>query len=285
MSRRSSTKHRTPQTHWLLLSLVMLTLLTSLFIAGVVDGQVGEKAQTPESRQTSGSIPRAVRDGGPIVDPSRPLEPGLRVPDRHVVLTFNDGPSPWTAEILDVLRSRGVPATFFVLGARAADRPDLLRRMQAEGHEVGVHTLTHINLANVSSMRLRIELAQTQLAIAAATGHTTNLLRPPYSSQVDNLRPSEWQAIQSAQNYRVVYTDLDTQDWARPGAAKIVQAGVPQNGQGAVVTLHDGGGDRSQTIAAVDLLITDLQQRGYTFDTVSSAIQTRSSWHAATAPQ
>ncbi len=264
---------------------MMLTFLTSLFIAGVINGQVGENAQTPESRDSSGVVPRAVRDGGPIVDPSRPQQPGLRVPDQHVVLTFDDGPSPWTAEILDVLRARGVPATFFVLGARAADRPDLLRRMRAEGHEVGVHTLTHVNLANVSSPRLRTELAQTQLAIAAATGHTTNLLRPPYSSQVESVQPSEWQAIESAQNYRVVYTDLDTQDWARPGAAKIVEAGVPQNGQGAVVMLHDGGGDRAQTVAAVDLLITELQQRGYTFDTVSSAIQTSSSWHPATVSQ
>jgi len=137
----ASARRREPQTHWLLLTLLMLTLLSSLFVSGVIDGQVGEEAQTPESRDTSGAVPRAVREGGPIVDPSRPEQPGLKVPDRHVVLTFDDGPTPWTAEILDVLRSRGVPATFFVVGARAADRPDLLQRMQTERHEVGVHTL------------------------------------------------------------------------------------------------------------------------------------------------
>ena len=112
MSQRSP-RRTEPQTHWLVLILMMLTLLTSLFVSGVIDGQVGEKAQTPESRDAGGAVPRAVRDGGPIVDPSRPQQPGLGIPDRHVVLTFDDGPSPWTAEILDVLRSRGVPATFF----------------------------------------------------------------------------------------------------------------------------------------------------------------------------
>ena len=88
-----------------------------------------------------------------------------------------------------------------------------------------------------------------------------------------------------AGNYRVVYADLDTQDWKRPGVDAIVGAGLPRDGKGAVVMLHDGGGDRSQTVAAVDLLITELQQRGYTFDTVTSAVGLSSPWHSATAQQ
>ena len=180
-----------------------------------------------------------------------------------------------------MLRERGVPATFFVVGARAADRPDLVERMFDEGHEVGVHTFSHVNLANVSSRRQRLELDQTQLAIAAATGHTTSLLRAPYSSQVANLTASEWQAIQNAGNYRVVYTDLDTRDWERPGIEAIVQGGTPQDGRGAVVMMHDGGGDRSQTVAALDTLITELQQRGYEFTTVSAAVGLNPGWQEA----
>ena len=147
--------------------------------------------------------------------------------------------------------------------------------MQAEGHEVGVHTLTHVNLANVSSPRLRAELAQTQLAIAAATGHTTNLLRPPYSSQVEQ-RPAPRSGRRSrARRTTASSTPTSTpRTGPDPAPRRSSQAGVPQNGQGAVVMLHDGGGDRAQTVAAVDLLIAELQQRGYTFDTVSSAIQT-----------
>ena len=114
-----------------------------------------------------------------------------------------------------------------MLGARAAERPDLVRRMRAEGHEVGVHTYTHVNLANVPPWRQRMELDQTQLAIAAATGYTTDLLRAPYSSTLDAMHPSDWQALRRAVNYRAVFTDLDTEDWAKPGVDKIVAGGMP----------------------------------------------------------
>ena len=157
--------------------------------------------------------------------------------------------------------------------------------MYREGHEVGVHTFSHVNLANVTSWRQRVELDQSQLVIAAATGHTTNLLRAPYSSQVANLTSSEWQAIQAAGNYRVVYTDLDTRDWARPGVDAIIQGGTPEGERGAVVMMHDGGGDRSQTVAALDALITQLQQRGYEFTTVSSAVGLNPGWQEATPTQ
>ena len=231
-----------------------------------------------------GQVPQALLDGGPIVDPAHPATAGAQIPDRHVVLTFDDGPSVWTEEILDILAARGVKATFFLIGARAADRPDLVKRMYAEGHDVGVHTFTHANLANVSTWRFQMELDQTQLAIAGAIGQTTNLLRLPYSSRPAAIVPSDWHAMQNAQNYRVVYADLDTNDWAKPGVSAIIQAGLPKGKQGAVVMLHDGGGDRSQTVAALNELITELQQRGYTFDTVGSAVKAPP-WHPATTLQ
>jgi cellulose synthase/poly-beta-1,6-N-acetylglucosamine synthase-like glycosyltransferase/peptidoglycan/xylan/chitin deacetylase (PgdA/CDA1 family) len=277
MSRRRN--RRDPRTHWVVLSVVMVLLMLSLFLSGIINGQVGEGANTPVSRAGTGAVPAAFLNGGPVVDAAHPERAGLSVADRHVVLTFDDGPTAWTSEILDILRAHGAHATFFVVGARAADRPDLVKRMYAEGHEVGVHTFTHANLANISPRRQQLELDQTQLAIAAATGHTTSLLRLPYSSSVSDVSPSEWQAIRRTENYRVVYADLDTKDWARPGVTKIVQAGLPQGDKGAVIMLHDGGGDRSQTVAALGLLITQLQQRGYTFDTVTSGVGLPSPWH------
>ena len=274
-----------PRTHWVLLSVLMVLFLIALLVSGIVDGNVGEGAHTPASQLKVGSVPTAFLGGGPIVASSRPEQGGLRVPDGHVVLTFDDGPSEWTEQILDLLRARQVRASFFVVGARAAARPDLVRRMYAEGQEVGVHTFTHSNMANVGPLRARLELDPSQLAIVAATGHTTSLLRLPYSAKVADVTFSEWQAMGRAGNYRVVYADLDTQDWKRPGVDAIVRAGLPHDGKGAVVMLHDGGGDRSQTVAAVDLLITELQQRGYTFDTVTSAVRLSSPWHSATAQQ
>jgi cellulose synthase/poly-beta-1,6-N-acetylglucosamine synthase-like glycosyltransferase/peptidoglycan/xylan/chitin deacetylase (PgdA/CDA1 family) len=282
---RGRLRRREPRTHWVLLSVLMALLLFALLVSGVVEGHVGEGAGTPASHQEVGEVPSSFLSGGPIVDSSRPEQAGLRVPDRHVVLTFDDGPTQWTEDILDVLRARHVPATFMVIGARAAARPDLVRRMYTEGHEVGVHTFTHSNMANLGPQRVRLQLDQSQLAIAASTGHTTGLLRLPYSAEVANASFSEWQAMQRAENYRVVYADLDTQDWKRPGVDAIVQSGLPNHGTGAVVMLHDGGGDRSQTVKALDLLITELQHRGYTFDTVTSAAGLTSPWHEATAGQ
>jgi len=278
-------KRREAQPHWTLLAFLLVVLFLFLVLTGLTSGQVGEGAHAPLSKPASGQVPSAILNGGPIVDPSRAQQPGLKVPDRHVVLTFDDGPTKWTARILDVLARHRVKATFFVIGVRVADRPDLLARMHDEGHEVGVHTFTHVNLANVPPWRLHLELDQTELAIAAATGYTTDLLRPPYSSRADAVTTSEWQALARARNYRAVFTDLDTKDWERPGVAKIVAAGLPDAGRGAVVMLHDGGGDRSQTVAALDALIVDLQERGYTFDTVSAAAQVSSPWHGATTSQ
>jgi cellulose synthase/poly-beta-1,6-N-acetylglucosamine synthase-like glycosyltransferase/peptidoglycan/xylan/chitin deacetylase (PgdA/CDA1 family) len=272
---------RQPQTHWLILGLGLVIVFLLLLVAGVTSGQLGEGTHEPVSRPATMRVPTAVARGGPVIDPSHPDAPGLSVPDRRIALTFDDGPSRWTPEILDVLKRHHVRATFFVIGSRVAERPDLVRRMYAEGNEVGVHTFTHVNLANVPDWRRRVELDQTQLVIAAATGHTTDLLRMPYSSSVTAMRPSDWQALTGVRHYRAVFTDLDTEDWRKPGVSQIVAAGTPKNGRGAVVMFHDGGGNRSETVAAVDRLITELQHRGYTFETVTQAVGVSSSWHSA----
>ncbi|MET0840248.1 MAG: bifunctional polysaccharide deacetylase/glycosyltransferase family 2 protein [Marmoricola sp.] len=271
--------------HWVVLVVAVVGLLGLLVVSGFTGGQVGESARAPVSRAGTGEVPAQVQGGGPIIDPSRSGQPGLDVPERHVALTFDDGPTKWTDQILDVLDEHGVKATFFVIGSRVSERPDLVRRMYEEGHEVGVHTYTHVNLANAPEWRRRIELNQTQLAIAAATGFTTDLLRPPYSSEVDAIAPSDWGALASGRNFRAVYADLDTEDWAKPGVDEIVRKAMPEGNDGAVVMLHDGGGDRRQTVAALGPVIEQLRDRGYTFDTVTSAIDVPTSWHRATAAQ
>ena len=157
--------------------------------------------------------------------------------------------------------------------------------MYAEGHEVGVH-LHPQQYGKRRSVTSAAELDLSQLAIAAATGHTTSLLRLPYSAKVADVTFSEWQAMGRAGNYRVVYADLDTQDWKRPGVDAIVRAGTAARRQGrgrhACTTVAATG---RRQVAAVDLLITELQQRGYTFDTVTSAVGLSSPWHSATAQQ
>src|SRR3954447_6297827 len=172
---------RSPRAHWGVLVVCLGVVFFLLLVSGLTTGQVGENAHEPAAARGTGAVPGPILHGGPIVDPSQSSRGGARVPDRHVVLTFDDGPTRWTAPILDVLARHHVPATFFVVGSRVAERPDLLRRMVAEGHEVGVHTFTHANLASVPAWRERLELDQTELAIAGATGRTTDLVRLPYS--------------------------------------------------------------------------------------------------------
>ncbi len=207
---------------------------------------------------------------------------------QEIALTFDDGPSsPWTGEILDELARHGVHATFFVIGENAERHPDLVRRMWAEGHEIGNHTFTHPNLAAVAPERLRLELNATQRVIEAELGRSTVLFRAPYNADAEPTSAEEVIPVlgAAALGYVTVGEYLDPQDWnlftvdstghsrLRTGndIAQAVLAEI-QNGHGNTVLLHDGGGDRSRTVEALRLLIPALARQGYRFVTVSQLI-------------
>jgi len=268
-----------------LLATGLIVLITLLGLAAVTGGTQGENPHRFADRDGGRSVPAAVLDGGAVLDATRPEVAGRQLPARTIALTFDDGPGPYTAKILDVLERFHVPATFFVIGTQVASRPELLRRIVADGSEVGVHTYTHPDLGAVSAWRERLELDSTQLAIASATGFTTALMRPPFSSTASALTPPEWRAIARAGHYRVVLADLDTRDWSRPGVPAIVAAATPVGDAGAIVMLHDGGGDRSETVAALERLIPALRARGYRFTTVSQGLGVPSPWTRASAWQ
>jgi peptidoglycan/xylan/chitin deacetylase (PgdA/CDA1 family)/glycosyltransferase involved in cell wall biosynthesis len=259
------------RSHWVLLALSLLLLGMVMAVYAVTAGERGDgRGAGPPS--SAPAAPAALRNGGPVIDAGPKPGPGARPTPGSIALTFDDGPGPDTAAILDVLESYGVPATFFVVGADAAQHPGMLRRMVADGSEIGLHGFTHRDLGTMPGWQQRLELAQTQYVIAAATGRTTNLLRLPYSGAVSTADSHDMTAISRAGNYRVVFSDLDTRDWTRPGAAAIAAAAVPSPGTGAIVLLHDGGGDRSQTVQALRTIIPQLRAAGYTFTTVSGAI-------------
>jgi peptidoglycan/xylan/chitin deacetylase (PgdA/CDA1 family)/GT2 family glycosyltransferase len=273
---------RSPRTHWALLALTLLVLVALLGIAAITGGTQGENPHQFADTAGTQPVPAAVLNGGPVLDATHPSVPGLHPPDHTIVLTFDDGPSSYTPQILDVLERFHVPATFFVIGSHVTAHTATLRRIVRDGDEVGVHTFTHPDLGAIPAWRERLEIDTTQLTIASATGYTTDLLRLPFSSTAGALTPPEWHAITRAGSYRVVLADLDTRDWARPGVSAIVSAGTPSRSSGAVVMMHDGGGDRSQTVVALARLIPALQARGYRFDTVSHAIGVGSPWIRAT---
>ncbi|MBW3626862.1 MAG: glycosyltransferase, partial [Actinobacteria bacterium] len=225
------------------------------------------------SRTATGAAGVPAPDGvGPVIDASTFPVRGAGPGRREVALTFDDGPDPrWTPEVLDVLDRHGVKATFFVTGSRVAAHSGIVRRAVSEGHEIGSHTFTHADLAGVSSLRADLELSLTQTVIAGATGVTTSLLRLPYSSTIAQFRQEDLAVARdaSAGGYLVVGSTLDSEDWRTPGVDAIVARAAPPGGAGAVVLFHDGGGDRRQTIAALERVIASFQQEGYRFGTVS----------------
>jgi peptidoglycan-N-acetylglucosamine deacetylase len=182
-----------------------------------------------------------------------------------VTLSFDDGPDPrWTPLILDILKARGVKAAFFMVGKKVDENPDILRRIYAEGHEIGVHTYTHPNLAEVSDERVRLELNATQWLIEKITGHSTLLFRPPYKADTRPESPEEILPIQAAQElgYITVTNAIDSEDWTRPGVAGILRAVKKARNDGSIILLHDAGGDRRQTVAALPLILDWLYERG-----------------------
>jgi cellulose synthase/poly-beta-1,6-N-acetylglucosamine synthase-like glycosyltransferase/peptidoglycan/xylan/chitin deacetylase (PgdA/CDA1 family) len=253
-----------------------------LGIAAVTGGDRGEQPNHYKSDGTADEVPGAVVQGGPILNGEAHDQPGIRLPPKTVALTFDDGPDDYTEPILDLLDRYHVPATFFVIGSRIPGHTDLLRRMVRDGHDIGVHTFTHPDLGSIPRWQRRLELDQTQFAIAAATGYLTNLMRPPFSSAIAGINYPIWHSVSRIGPYRVVLTDRDTKDWAHLGVDKIVSAATPPGDDGAVVMFHDGGGDRSETVAALEKLIPQLQSRGFAFTTISRAAGDRSPWITAT---
>ncbi|MBS0482501.1 MAG: glycosyltransferase [Proteobacteria bacterium] len=197
---------------------------------------------------------------------------------RKIALTFDDGPDPdFTPKILDVLESRHVPATFFVIGENALENPELLRRMIAGGDEIGNHSYTHPNLAEVSRFGTELELNATQRLVEAYTGRSTRLFRAPYFGDAEPTTADELNPALIAQDrgYTIVGLHVDPGDWKVPGVDEIVNQTLsaiqhPTDDRSAnIVLLHDGGGNRDQTVAALPIIIDRLRAAGYTFVPVS----------------
>ncbi|ONI83800.1 bi-functional transferase/deacetylase [Saccharothrix sp. ALI-22-I] len=262
-----------PRAHWLLLALSLVVLLGFLLLDVLVVQRVGQ-GEAP-SAGPADRVPEPVRTGGPLLGSDGNGLTSRAVPDGAVVLTFDDGPDPhWTPQVLDVLRRNGVKATFFVTGVAAARYPGLVERMADDGHEVGLHTFTHVDLGKVDEGRTAVELGQTQLVVAASTGRASRIVRPPYSSSPAGLDNEDLASVERmiASGHLVLLSTHDTEDWRNPGVDAIVAAGTPADPRGAVVLAHDGGGDRSQTVAALEQLIPKLREQGRQFRTASDAL-------------
>ncbi len=266
----------TLRTHWLLLTVLVLTLGAALLLQGYTQHMFDTTADgAPRVPGPADAVPDQVAHGGPVIDgaasPARTARPGPHT----IALTFDDGPDPvWTPRILAVLRRNHVHATFFVVGTQVAAHPGLLRQIVADGNQIGVHTFTHPDLGTIAPWRRSLELRETQLAVAGAADVTTSLLRPPYSSSPDALDNADWNAIVQAgrSGYLTVLTTQDSDDWQRPGVARVLANATPRGGAGQVLLMHDAGGDRAQTVTALARLLPALKARGYAVRTVGDAV-------------
>ena len=258
------------QTHWVVLALVLAAMSVSLLAFGYANRAVGA-APAPDAAERAVTGTEAA---GSIIDFARAELRSVRPPSGTIALTFDDGPDPrWTPEILDVLRQHRVRATFFVVGSRVAAHPGLARRILADGHEIGSHTFTHSDVGGRRGWQANLELSLTQLAIGGATGQHTGLFRSPHSSTPGAMTESVLAAHRRAARlgYLGVLADLTAEDSYRPGVDVILANATPPDDAGAVVAFHDGGGDRSQTVTALDRFLTQRLAAGTRFVTVSRA--------------
>jgi cellulose synthase/poly-beta-1,6-N-acetylglucosamine synthase-like glycosyltransferase/peptidoglycan/xylan/chitin deacetylase (PgdA/CDA1 family) len=253
---------------WSLLALLLAALAAALAAQGLSTRTTGP-SRTPVVKDARGVLAGA----RPILRWSgRRLVSRERSPVRRIALTFDDGPDPrWTPRIAAVLRGLHVPATFFVIGSKVVRHPDLVRSLHRWGFELGNHTFTHVDLASLPVWERRLQISLTERALDAAVGVGSRLIRPPYSSvpAAVTLAQERAYADLASRGYVIVLSDLDGEDWRRPGIGAIVRAVTPRHGHGGIVLLHDGGGDRSQTLAAVERLVPRLRARGFRFVTVS----------------
>jgi peptidoglycan-N-acetylglucosamine deacetylase len=250
--------------------------LLVLLVAGIANARGGNDAAGERPEGDTSDVPKFVSDGGPIVNTTQGKVTSAQVPRGTIVLTFDDGPDPkWTPEVLAVLKKHGIPATFCVVGANVTRYPDIVAAIHDQGSELGVHSFSHPDLGTKPRWRVDRELAETQLAISGAAGVTTFLLRPPYSSSADAIDNLGWSTVQAAgeDGYITVFTTDDSEDWQRPGIDTIIRNATPkpEDPAGSVVLMHDAGGDRSETVAALDKWIPLMKQKGFKFATVAGA--------------
>ncbi len=211
-------------------------------------------------------VPAARGDAPAYSVPSYPLDrPLYYINDAHkaIALTIDDGPDPvYTPQVLRVLRRYNVTATFSMIGLHVAAYPQLARAVAEDGHKICNHTWTHSDLAGMPTRSVRGELARASHAIEAATGVHPGLFRAPYGA---------WSAtvIKQCERMEMVPLDwsVDPRDWAQPGVRSIVRNIMTNTQPGSIILEHDGGGNRSETVEALRIVLPRLLDDGYHFET------------------
>ncbi|MEW1615363.1 MULTISPECIES: polysaccharide deacetylase family protein [unclassified Streptomyces] len=184
--------------------------------------------------------------------------------DRRVALTFDDGPDPvYTRQVVEILERYGARATFFCVGHHVAALPEEVRRIASYGHELGNHSWSHPFLPDLTPAELREQLDRTAEELDRVTGAVPTWFRPPYGA----LTPEVLAALEGHPTTLAMW-DVDARDWSRPGPEQIAATVLEGAGPGSVVLMHEGAGDRAQTVQALPSIIEGLLERGLELVTV-----------------
>ncbi|HEX6453766.1 MAG TPA: polysaccharide deacetylase family protein [Trebonia sp.] len=261
---------------------VLLTAGGAVLLTGTVAAVAGEHdSPTPRTAGRADALPRP-GSAHSATSPPTP-HPGLPRPPRReqprlpygdamhtvddgpkvVALTIDDGPSPvYTPQILAILRRYGVTASFSMVGRNAAEFPGIAREVAAAGHMIVNHTWNHYNLGYMPMVAVQDEISRATDAIHAATGERPGMFRAPYG-----VWPSAVFRYCERAELTPLAWSVDPSDWARPGVRAIVRGIVADTRTGSIILEHDGGGDRSQTVAALKIWLPQLLNAGYQFTT------------------
>lgn len=190
----------------------------------------------------------------------------IRTSEKVIAITFDDGPHPQnTPRLLDMLKERGVRATFYVVGNMVRFNPQILRRMVAEGHEIGNHTVTHGTLSRMSDEGLRSELSRAHQQILAATGIPPRSMRPPGGA----IRKEQKELMLREYGYPTILWSVDPRDWQRPGVDVVAQRLIDGAAPGGILLVHDL---HKPTVDAMPQTLDALLAQGYRFVTISELI-------------
>jgi peptidoglycan/xylan/chitin deacetylase (PgdA/CDA1 family) len=255
----------------------------SLWIGIMLSAQVGcsssdKDAPAPEVRRAAPADPvlhdnpLAKRLNQPSTMPNVPPAGArlsysqVNISQPVVAMTFDDGPHPTlTPQLLDLLKERNIKCTFFVIGKNAKTYPNIIRRIIAEGHEIGNHTWNHPSLTSRSDDQIRNELKQSEEAVFAAANYRPQLIRPPYGAINNRIK----QLMFSEFGYSTIMWSVDPQDWRRPGASVVTSRLVGGAHPGAIMLAHD---IHPGTIAAMPSFFDQMLAKGYQFVTVSQLL-------------
>lgn len=200
---------------------------------------------------------------------SSPLIVSVPTTERVIAFTFDDGPNPvYTPQVLELFREVGGKATFFMIGSQIDANPTLAEQVYAEGHELGNHTYTHPFLTRLTHDEARAELVRADERIRRITGKPVQVFRPPFFDANDEIY-----ALADELGYHCIgANNLAAKDWEMPGTDHIVEHSRSSAAGGSIFIFHDGFGDRSQSVEAVRILLSELSEAGYRFVTVSEIL-------------